>query len=77
MKFGEFDKYNGYKGTIEYDKNDKLYHGRLIGTDDIVCYHAYSIKKLYKNFKNATKTYGHILTLRRTNKIYQEFKRRL
>ena len=64
MKIGRFNEYNGYKGTIEYNKHDKLYHGQLIGTDDFICYHAKSIEKLYKEFKQSTKSYGRILTLR-------------
>ena len=74
MKIGRFDEHNGYEGTIEYDKHDKLYHGQLIGTDDFICYHDDSIEKLYKRFKQSTKSYGHILTLRRANEIVQSWK---
>lgn len=74
MKIGRFNEYNGYKGTIEYNKYDKLYHGQLIGTNDFICYHAKSIEKLYKEFKQSTKSYGRILTLRQANDIVQSWK---
>ena len=74
MKIGRFNEYNGYKGTIEYNKYDKLYYGQLIGTDDFIYYHAKSIEKLYKEFKQSTKSYKHILTLRRANVIFQSLK---
>ena len=74
MKIGIFNEHNGYKGTIEYNKHDKLYYGQLIGTDDFICYHDKSIEELYKRFKQSTKSYGYILTLRRANDIVQSWK---
>ena len=37
---GYFTEYRGYKGTIEYDYEDHIYHGKIINTDDFVNYHA-------------------------------------
>ena len=54
---GYFTEYRGYKGTIEYDYEDHIYHGKIINTDDFVNYHAKNMDKLREEFKNAVDDY--------------------
>ena len=54
---GYFTEYRGYKGTIEYDYEDHIYHGKIIDIDDFVNYHAKNMDKLREEFKNAVDDY--------------------
>ena len=38
MRIGQFAKYKGYIGSIEYEPDDDSYHGLLVNTDDFVNY---------------------------------------
>lgn len=53
---GTFAGYKGFTGTIETE-NDGIYHGRLLNTDDIVCYHSRDIIELYDKFMLAVDNY--------------------
>lgn len=54
---GYFTEYRGYKGTIEYDYEDHIYHGKIIDTKDFVNYQAKKLDKLREEFKNAVDDY--------------------
>ena len=43
---GYFTEYRGFKGTIEYDYEDHIYHGKIINTKDFVIYQAKKLDKL-------------------------------
>ena len=57
MLIGQFYDYKGYSGTIEYDTEDKIHYGKLLGIRDLVNYHANSIDELYENFRYAVDDY--------------------
>ena len=54
---GYFTEYRGFKGTIEYDYEDHIYHGKIIDTKDFINYHAKKLDKLREEFKNAVDDY--------------------
>lgn len=57
MRIGTFSDYKGYLGTIQYDKENNMYHGVLINTHDLVNYQAYTLDDLYYEFKCAVDDY--------------------
>ena len=54
---GYFTEYRGFKGTIEYDYEDHIYHGKIINTKDFVNYQTKKLDKLREEFKNAVDDY--------------------
>lgn len=54
---GTFAGYKGFAGTVEFDKDDGIYYGKLINTDDIVGYHSRDIVELYDKFVLAVDNY--------------------
>lgn len=54
---GYFTEYRGFKGTIEYDYEDHIYHGKIIDTKDFINYQAKKLDKLREEFKNAVDDY--------------------
>lgn len=54
---GNFNDYRGYKGNFEYNKEDNLYHGKILGIDDFVNYAGYDLTELYHSFKKAIDDY--------------------
>ena len=54
---GYFTEYRGYKGTIEYDYEDHIYHGKIIDTKDFINYQAKKLDKLREEIKNAVDDY--------------------
>ena len=49
--------YKGYKGTIEYSKEDGCYFGVVKEIKDSVSFEGNTIKKLEQDFKNAVEDY--------------------
>lgn len=49
--------YRGYAATVEYDKDDKLWHGTLDGIKDLVNFHAFEIENIEQEFCNAVDDY--------------------
>lgn len=45
--------YKGYTGTIEFDEDDVVFHGRVIGIRDIVTYEATSAESLLQAFRDS------------------------
>lgn len=54
IKLGE---YKGYYGSINYDDEDKIYHGKIINTNDLITYHSDTLAELYKSFTEAVDDY--------------------
>lgn len=57
MRIGQFAKYKGYIGSIEYEPDDDSYHGLLVNTDDFVNYVGDSIVDLHKQYHDAVDDY--------------------
>ena len=49
--------YRGYTATVEYDEDDKLWHGTLDGVKDLVNFHALEIENIEQEFRNAVDDY--------------------
>ena len=57
MVFGQFVEYKGYIGSIEYEPEDAIYYGELLGIKDIVLYEGEDIQALYKDYIEAIDDY--------------------
>ena len=57
MLIGYFTEYRGYKWTIEYDYDDGIYFGSLVGIEDSISYHAKSVFELLDRFHYETDLY--------------------
>lgn len=49
--------YRGYDGSILYDAEDLLFHGRLMGIRDFILYDGESTEDLETNFRSAVDEY--------------------
>ena len=50
-------KYKGYNGTVEYDSEDDLLIGHIIGINDSINYHGASIEEIKASFIDAVENY--------------------
>jgi predicted HicB family RNase H-like nuclease len=50
-------EYKGYAGGINYHQDDKLFHGRIAGINDIVSFQGATIEELKKDFHEAVENY--------------------
>lgn len=49
--------YKGYSGSIEFDDEDMVFHGRVLGLRDIVTFEAQSAEELVKAFHGSVDDY--------------------
>ena len=49
--------YREHAATVEYDEDDKLWHGTLDGIKDLVNFHAFEIENIEQEFRNAVDDY--------------------
>ena len=49
--------YRGYDGSVLYDAEDKLFHGKIVGIRDFVLYDGNSAGELEENFHGAVDEY--------------------
>ena len=49
--------YKGYMARVEFDAEDELFVGRIANIDDIIGFHAESVKGLKKAFHEAVDDY--------------------
>ena len=49
--------YKGYSGSIEFDDEDMVFHGRVLGLRDIVTFEAQSAEELVKAFHDSVDDY--------------------
>jgi predicted HicB family RNase H-like nuclease len=51
-------KYRGYTGSVEFDPQGRIFHGRLLGiTADIITFEGMSVDELEKDFRDAVDDY--------------------
>ena len=60
-------KYKGYTGTVLFDADDRIFHGRLMGITDVITFEGASVKELEKDFRSAVGDY-----LKTCNKMGRE-----
>lgn len=49
--------YRGYTATIEYDDDDKLWHGKLDKIHDMINFHSFKAEEIEREFHNAVNDY--------------------
>jgi predicted HicB family RNase H-like nuclease len=49
--------YKGYAGSIEFDDEDMVFHGRVLGIRDIVTFEAETAEQLVKAFQGSVDDY--------------------
>ncbi|MGE0501407.1 MAG: type II toxin-antitoxin system HicB family antitoxin [Rhizobiaceae bacterium] len=49
--------YKGYSGSIEFDDEDMVFHGRVLGIRDIVTFEAETAEELVKAFRDSVDDY--------------------
>ncbi|MGF1659559.1 MAG: type II toxin-antitoxin system HicB family antitoxin [Rubrimonas sp.] len=49
--------YKGYTGTVEFDEEDRVFHGRVVGVRDIVTFEARTADELVAAFRDSVDDY--------------------
>lgn len=50
-------EYKGYRGTVVYEPDDEMYHGRLAGISDTIIYEGNTVEELETDFREAVEDY--------------------
>jgi predicted HicB family RNase H-like nuclease len=50
-------KYKGYVGKVEYDSKAKLFHGEVLGLNDVITFQGTTVKEIEKAFKDSVDDY--------------------
>lgn len=50
-------KHNGYQARVDFDADDRIFIGRIVGIDDIVTFHADTVDALIDAFKESLEDY--------------------
>ena len=50
-------EYNGYRAKVEYDSDDGIFVGEVLGINDMVGFHGASVKELKASFENTIENY--------------------
>jgi len=49
--------YKGYIGTVEFEPDDKILSGKVLGVNDLISYEGRSVAELEADFKTAVNDY--------------------
>jgi len=49
--------YKEYQGSVEFSDEDSIFHGRIIGINDLITFDGYNVEELRKNFRDAVNEY--------------------
>ncbi len=49
--------YKGFIGTVHFSAEDKVFHGKIEGIDDLVTFEGHSVEELIKAFHNEVDDY--------------------
>ena len=50
-------KYKGYTGSVNFDADDRIFHGRVLGITDVIGFEGQSVTDLEKDFHEAIEDY--------------------
>lgn len=50
-------KYKGYEATVEFDAQDRLFFGRVMGTRDVIGFDGQTVDELEQSFRAAIDEY--------------------
>ncbi|MGV8059803.1 MAG: type II toxin-antitoxin system HicB family antitoxin [Smithellaceae bacterium] len=52
-----FLKYKKYVGSVQFDADDRIFHGHVLGINDVIAFEGASVVELEKDFKAAIDDY--------------------
>jgi predicted HicB family RNase H-like nuclease len=52
-----FLKYKKYLGTVQFDADDRIFHGHVLGINDSISFEGASVAELEQDFKTAIEDY--------------------
>ncbi|QTA86034.1 type II toxin-antitoxin system HicB family antitoxin [Desulfonema magnum] len=50
-------KYKNYTGSVIFDPDDRIFHGRVLGIGDMIGFEGTSVGELEEDFRNAVDDY--------------------
>lgn len=50
-------KYKGYSGSVNFDADDRIFHGRVMGITDVIGFEGASVDDLERDFHEAVDDY--------------------
>ncbi len=50
-------KYKDFTGTVQFSADDEVFHGKIIGIDDLVTFEGQSVEELLNSFHDAVEDY--------------------
>ncbi len=50
-------KYKGYIGSVQFDADDRIFHGRVLGIEDIIGFEGASVDGLETDFQHSIDDY--------------------
>ncbi len=50
-------QYQGYIGSVEFDSEDRIFHGRVLGITDLIGFEGESVSELEQDFRDAVDDY--------------------
>ena len=50
-------QYRGFEGSVEYDEDNHLFHGEILGIKEHICYAGYTPSELMENFIESVDNY--------------------
>ncbi len=50
-------RYKGYAGSVTFDADDKIFHGRVLGITDMIGFEGVSVDDLERDFREAVDDY--------------------
>ena len=64
--------YKGFSARVEFDADDNIFFGRVLGVEDIIGFHGETVKELTEDFHNAINHYLEVCIQRgeKPQKVY-------
>lgn len=50
-------EYKGYRARIEFDRDDNIFTGTVVGIKDCIVFHGHSLVEIEKSFKESIEDY--------------------
>ena len=50
-------EYKGYKGQVDFDEDDEIFHGEVLGTRDVITFEGSSVRELKEAFRDSVDDY--------------------
>ena len=50
-------EHQGYRGSVRFSSEDRVFHGQIIGINDVITFEATTVAALEKSFRRAVKDY--------------------